>query len=935
MGVVFEAEQISLGRRVAVKVLPPSFSQDKQAVERFVTEARAAARLQHRNIVPVYAVGEQDGLNYYAMEFVKGQSLSQLLEEARREPDSATFYRSTATMIRKSSAPGSAAATASGTSVARDRENYLSWVCALVADIAEALDFAHQHGVLHRDVKPNNIVVDDKGVAMLLDFGLARIERNEKLTTTGDFLGTPAYMSREQILGKSDLIGPKSEVYSLGVTLYELVTLKLPYAGATPIEVIRNALAKEPIRPRQVNPRLPEDLETIILTAIEHDLGRRYASAGLFAADIHRFIRFEPIQAKPATTWVRFRKFTRRNPAATIGGAAAIVAVLALIGFGVGGAVSRHSIIRREFETAHAYAAAGEFDAAKDAMSRVLALDSGNEAAQAMLTSYQAERETQDAERREAANRAAIDAQFKKASESLADADRLRDDAAKKRKEASEKDVSKYVKQNREQDAAYLDERSRFALDDAANQFIEARTLPTLKGYRHDEIEAQIAKLCRRLAEEAEQAGERLVLDQAGKRAVFYNHGRDREIDRFVDGAGTLSIQCDVPGATAHLFKYVEADETSKYGSRRIPVPCSANGADSRGVLGIASDVDVASLALGSLGIPTEADVEAALRSDDALPVLAADDGIFERSRLSALPLEKAPIAMGPYLVVVRASGFVDVRLPIEVVRIEDVTLKVEMLRTDRVPPGFVYIPGGKSRLFGGVQTTYTRPAISADVAPFLIGRREVSIGEYVEFLNDLHTTHPDEAVARLPKATATSPMFEFPEDGTPIPPGSAADDPVTRILIDDAAAYCRWLSAKMNAEVRLPTEEEWERAARGADGRAYPWGGKFLPQFCFMADATLRAKGINPIHRYLADVSPFGVFDMAGSVSEYCGPLDVDDTGTVRELKNAVSYFARGGNYIAPSDVGCTTTIRLARTIKDRHQAVGFRVAMDVPQSH
>ncbi|MBI3843348.1 MAG: SUMF1/EgtB/PvdO family nonheme iron enzyme [Planctomycetes bacterium] len=940
MGIVFEAEQISLGRRVAVKVLPPSFTQDKQAVERFVTEARAAARLQHRNIVPVYAVGEEAGFHYYAMEFVKGQSLSQLLDEARKEPDSATFYRSTATMIRKSASAATASATTAPvavptTSLARDRENYLSWVCRIIAEVADALDFAHKNDVLHRDVKPNNIVVDERGVPMLLDFGLARIERSEKLTTTGEFLGTPAYMSREQILGKTQLIGPKSEVYSLGVTLYELVTLKLPYAGASPIEVIRNALAKEPIPPRQANPRLPEDLETIILTSIEHDLARRYATAADFAADLRRFMSFQPIQAKPATTWVRFRKFTRRNRAATIGAGVSGAAVLALLAFWIGGVISKHARIRGEFETARVSAASFDFDVAEAAMNRVLALDASNASASASIRDYRREREKQAAEKLEAQNQAAIDKQLSASEAIAAQASRLFDEAKDKRKSATESDIPKDVGINRLEVADKIAEGARAALNKAAESFIEAGTLPTSTNYKRDQIEDRIVALSIQMIHEAEAAGDRRRVEEAGNRAVFHNHGRNREIDRMVLGTGTLTLRCDVAGAEAFLFEYYDdTEETSRYGSRVVPMPVSIPSPTGKDPLGTTLADDVEHVTLGSLGIPTQAEIDAALRTRDDSgppPKVVADDQVFARCRLPALPLQKVPIAMGSYLIVIRARGYVDLRLPIVVTRNEDVDVSPTMLREDQVPPGFVYVPAGTSILFGGVQTNLTQPEKRARVDSFLIGEREVTVGEYEAFFKDLIESKKgdDEIRSRAPKNDQGVPVWASADDGSLEKRTNwRPDQPMRRVSIAAAAAYCEWLSKKTGASIRLPTEEEWERAARGADGRIFPWGHAFLPQFCHVRDTTSPPTEDRAFWMCLADVSPFGVHDMAGGVSNFCGPVTLDANGS---LPAKAVFFAHGGNWTQPTRLTCSATIRLARDPRDIHPGVGFRIVRDL----
>jgi serine/threonine protein kinase/Tfp pilus assembly protein PilF len=313
MGIVFEAVQESLGRRVALKVLPGNFALEPRRVERFYREARAAARVHHPSIIPVYEVGEADGTHYYAMEFIDGPSLSALIDEARR---------SEAKKARPGSSSGDPA--------------YIGRVVAEMASLAEGLEKTHEHGLIHRDVKPSNILVDSTGRYVLVDFGLVREEAAETITRSGEMVGTLAYMSPEQV--SRHRVDARADVYSLGATLYEALTLRPPFeGGARPrggpaggdFALQRAILFEDPVPARKLNPRLHRDLETILLRALEKNPERRYPSAGELAADLRRFLRYEPIRAKSRSLWTRIGRRAARHRGKLA--AAAAIATLVLI----------------------------------------------------------------------------------------------------------------------------------------------------------------------------------------------------------------------------------------------------------------------------------------------------------------------------------------------------------------------------------------------------------------------------------------------------------------------------------------------------------------------------------------------------------------------------------------------------------------------------
>jgi serine/threonine protein kinase len=344
MGVVYEAVQLSLNRRVALKVLPFAAAQDAKQLQRFQNEAQAAAQLHHTNIVPVYAVGCERGVHYYAMQLIDGQTLAALIQELRQSesPHGPTGTRvepdaeATGPYQPASAAPGAPAADTRPvpgaqltTQRAKRAADYFRTAARQIAQAAEGLDYAHGLGIVHRDVKPANILIDVRGNVWVTDFGLAQFHAGLGLTQTGDFVGTLRYMSPEQAGGSHTAIDARTDVYSLGATLYELLTLRPIFEGTDRQTVLHQILHKDPRPPRSLDRAIPPELETIVLKAVAKAPAERYATARDFAEDLHRFLRNEPIRARRVTLAQRARKWLRRHPSVLVAGIVLLVLLAA------------------------------------------------------------------------------------------------------------------------------------------------------------------------------------------------------------------------------------------------------------------------------------------------------------------------------------------------------------------------------------------------------------------------------------------------------------------------------------------------------------------------------------------------------------------------------------------------------------------------------
>lgn len=394
MGVVYEAVQQSLGRHVALKVLPWHATGESSQLERFRLEARAAAKLHHTNIVPVFGVGEQDGLHYYAMQFIRGQGLDDVIAELRQlregpyssrravasPPPGAGASTTIAASVAQALLTGRVASDALGgdagavateaslTASARTHTTdpprpgagsstadghsgltflsacpYYRQVARVGLQVAEGLAYAHAQGILHRDIKPSNLLMDTHGTVWITDFGLAKAEGSDGPTRTGDIVGTLRYMSPERFDGRSD---PRSDVYGLGATLYELLTLRPLFGEVNRAKLIERILHEPPPPPRALDHHIPHDLGTIVLKAIDKDPGRRYATADSLADDLRRFLADEPILARRMTAVEQYSRWARRNPVIAALGAAVTFLLFAVItGLWRGNQESRRALV--------------------------------------------------------------------------------------------------------------------------------------------------------------------------------------------------------------------------------------------------------------------------------------------------------------------------------------------------------------------------------------------------------------------------------------------------------------------------------------------------------------------------------------------------------------------------------------------------------------
>jgi serine/threonine protein kinase/tetratricopeptide (TPR) repeat protein len=414
MGIVYEAEQVSLGRRVALKVLPFAATLNARQLQRFRNEAQAAACLHHTNIVPVFGIGCEHGVHYYSMQYIDGQTLAAVIAELGQDRGSkiedggsTTTDRGLKIEDRGSGQEKSAStlddcehATRSSilgprSSVLDPRSSFFKMAACLGIQAAEALDHAHQLGVVHRDIKPGNLLLEivpgvetlrvgpaafPTGIRLwVTDFGLARLatsggDDGANLTLTGDLVGTIRYMSPEQAQGRPLGMDHRTDIYSLGVTLYELLTLAAAFPSGDRHELLTQIAFEEPTRPRRLNPAIPTELETIVLKAMAKSPSERYSTARELAADLERFLKDEPIRARRPSPVQRARKWARRHRAvvwsALVALLVSLAGVMGSVGWVMRDRASRYAKLVDAVEDARQFQDAGKWPEAQAASIR-------------------------------------------------------------------------------------------------------------------------------------------------------------------------------------------------------------------------------------------------------------------------------------------------------------------------------------------------------------------------------------------------------------------------------------------------------------------------------------------------------------------------------------------------------------------------------------
>ncbi len=946
MGTVYLAEDPATARHVAVKVLRPAVVWSEEVLARFDREARALSRIKHPSIVRSIGFGDERGIRFLAMEYVDGHDLSELLADAE-----------------KARAPIP-----------------LSRVLHWFAELARALDAAHSAGVIHRDIKPSNIRIAEDGHAVLIDFGLVKADADASLTMTDEFLGSPRYASPEQLGFGRAPVDARSDVYSLGVSLYEAVTGLQPFRGRTPDAVLPQILSGDFETPRRIRGEISRDLEAVILKAIELDPASRYQSAAAFAADLESVIELRTPMAQVLGPLRRFRRWTRRRPtrAALLGGV--VIAIAA--GAAWYGAVRWRSsrIVASLVSSSLASIESGDVDRATTLLDDALRLDPyDTRALVARDSALQA--------KRKAAAATLVSAARAARSRFLA----LRDELAtiEATLEALRIDMELRSLTREELDVV---ERSggstRSQRIEAEASFNEATALATRALGLDPECgdaRSLLADLYFERWSEATRSGDASAAARwSAQVRDFDREGRHRDrMNRHVD----VRFTSDPPGAVVHLFRYREQREIRPAGTRRlIPVPWVPGGAAVRPptvepgttclrVLNTTQGLAREDIIVEVAGIPVEGAVfavihdrssheisrvrtidgepvidawDALLRIQNPRPtgdahVIAISDGADDREisatdadhcpvdfgnaeaavlvpgvsaklwrdgrleertlpgnvravrtaapllvsddcRVGATPTPIVALDPGSWIAVVSAPGFETQRYPF-LVDDESTEIHVTLLPSGSTPAWMQWIPPGRSRL--GARSGLGRgqlPDRVRDVPGFWMMVRELVVSDVIPFLNDPSVSGELKAKPRVVLSFGSNAPTMWDRwlqqvDGEwRARPGSEAQ-PVNAFDLRQARAYANWCTERYAAPNRrrafgVPTDVEWERAARGVDARDFPYGNTFSPRW--QKGGSSRANQmIESYAQFPVDESVFGIYDMAGSMLEPVIPTE------------------------------------------------------------
>jgi serine/threonine protein kinase/formylglycine-generating enzyme required for sulfatase activity len=972
MGVVYAARDVLLDREVAIKVLA-GVLESSSAQERFRREARTLAQIQHPHIVSILQTGlTADGQLFYAMELIPGESLSVVLNRlAGRQPSQ---------LEAADLQPGR------GADETRHRSSYVEAVVRLLAKIAEGLDQAHALDVVHRDVKPANIVLDDLGEPKLVDFGIAWVADEVTLTRQGAVVGTPAYMAPEQIPGAEGEIGPHTDVFALGVTLFELLTLQVPFGGESTSAVFRETLRREPVRPTLLNEMVPRDLETICLKALDKDAGHRYPTAGALAEDLRGLLEMRPIRARPVGRCRRMARNVRTNPRSRIIAVLATVTVLILVGAYF---FARHVEARNVLDAARRGVISWkrELDAfERRERGHMAALDHVREY-------YMTDREVwelaEEGQRLRRARERLLEG-TRRVSELLARAveHHPRNTQILRHRKVVDTEFGKQV---------FLDDWNEpVSVEHSRSQTVVFRGVPPeieVHAFRYDVLARLRSGGEHRLVPapcasnsaaaltdlDASLVGRTVLVVEkvaTGSNAAAAGIERGDLITR-IDGrlAGeSVYVFALEPWSIADrkqisVLDLVERVEDvavrGEYDLERAYSEIAPGGVlfpvirheggrvqaavRRRGGFGadLGSAVGLPERVMNALvpapgwvvevfsqgnvhNVHIEGETGLSVRRT-AYPLLLSNRSLIGRGNVKFLATP------GSYLFLLRGPGKEDQRLPVLVEADEadleqEIRISVEMLDAGTSPEGYVYVPGGRSIVGGDPQAGWRTPKMIADQAAYWISRTEVTLREYEEFLADpevlvrIESGEMKDLVPFVHKQQdiKTGAIWRKGADGLYHPLDFAGntwrpDWPVYGITWRAATEFARWRTRKRGDgfDYVLPRSDEWEKAARGVDGRHFPWGNFLHPHFLSWARARRGEMRPEPVLRFCKDASPYGVRNMSGGVLEWC----------LEEGRSPGSRIWRGSGFFDdnPVHARCATRLEGATSRPGTHD--GFRL--------
>jgi serine/threonine protein kinase/formylglycine-generating enzyme required for sulfatase activity len=906
MGIIYKARQRGLDRIVALKVLLAGESASQDTIERFYLEAKSAAKLRHPNIVPIHEVGIHDGKHFFTMDFIHGENLRHILINQKIN---------------------------------------LHWALEVTGKVAKALHYAHEQGIVHRDVKPENIIIDETGEPQITDFGLAKdIGLDANLTRAGVVMGTPAYMSPEQARGERSEIDHRTDVYSLGAVLYELLTGQqiFKFEGPIGLNSLLKTLSEDPVPPRKINSRVPREVETIALKAIEKDMDRRYEGANEFSNDIERYLTGEPILAKPPSFTYRTWKKIKKYKVVSVSMLSALIAIIAVAVYFIGQRIEENKRVDRQVQTYLAEARRKyketEFQSSKEFYNKALTLRPRNQEAQLGLNRAELalEKEKELRAQRDAQNRAVVSAKegnrlLGMAAEALAEGRR---DNAK----------TTFFEAIRNFDKARMDDKENE--DARRGRYDAAVKLGQL--YMEDKdygVAAFVYSFAEDLGIDDEKAGKLVVTARDASQ-------RMQEFDRMLSKASELMTTGSWEEALRQLQIAAGFEGISEERRQQVLEQIREASYSMYFWEGEAErkkgNTDAAIQAYKEAGaFKSTPEVLERLKGVHYTDLLREGNELLARTEYSAAieVFEKArqyadnPEEIEKLIHRCRNSGYKQfMELAITAKAAQDweeslshvkkafslkpgdvraLQLQKDVSAAKDCPPEMVFVFGGKYPIGSAVLDDRNNPCREMHLEGFYIDRFEVTNEQYKEFIVSADYTKKElwdpEVVEGILSFTdrTDKPGPATWEEGTF--PSGKEKFPVTGVCWYEARAYARWKGK------RLPLEEEWETAASYDPGTerksVYPWGDDWN-----LANGNLKDDEVTKVGSFQRDVSPAGCFDMGGNAFEW-----------TNSTYNKEYRVIRGGS-VGLSE---STLKRFARTTKRkcpkpsyRSPSTGFRCA-------
>ncbi|MFA6293672.1 MAG: bifunctional serine/threonine-protein kinase/formylglycine-generating enzyme family protein [Victivallales bacterium] len=788
VGLVISAHDPNLDRDVAVKMLRGESKNKLPDIERFIREGRATANIEHPNVIPVHEMGVMDEVGvYFTMKKVKGDDFHTVIENLKKG-DKAYCGKYTR-----------------------------MYLLEIFINICNGVSFAHNKRIIHRDLKPHNILLGDYGEVLVMDWGLAKyldskeddkyrdlqakrhFHADSSLTTDGTISGTPNYMPPEQADGKILELDERSDIYSLGAILYQILTYSPPFSDEDVYKVLADVMTGNFIRPRKRCPELkiPCELEAVCLKAMSLEKSKRYQTVQDLIKDIRNYIEGFSVSAHPDSPLVKFRKLCMRHPvlSSTTGAAVFIV---------VTGFLLLKLILFIQFQTI--IAAADE-------------------------------------------NRIAGNSELRNATQAYREYDSIASKRVVREESAKEEELSRKL------NAFYINAENRYETAVVLYNSVPKayrRSVPAKEGL----MEIMVNRLRYSILVQNYERAEKwisLIRMWTGPDFDKLSQENKNTLLGFVDiirGDGRMSVSTKPSGASVTLWKLVDRGD----------------------------------------GILSES----------------------EPRELGSSPVNEFMIPKGSYLLKIKSGKRLEVLYPLAINHGEKENPDIYI--PESVPAGMVYIPAGRF-FIGGENSRYYR-SHEFYLSGFFIRKYEVTFGEYLEFWKGLKTGAEKEKHMSKIILDVSGRVFTDAWDGEgKLVKPLSGNLPVVGILHESALAYCDWLSGKSGKKFMLPTAEQWEKAARGVDGRSFPWGDGFNAGFANIhenAEARRKFGYIAPPGSFPKDISVYGLYDAGGNAREMTSSRFLDG-GDFFQLKGASASTTRRFLYcayssdtpVAPSDVG------------------------------